>query len=245
MTTRMIACNSDFHYLYVDVAGHGLLPVEAERQGKVVVTTELGGGGLVTRDTHALAERGLANVLRHAGVLAGEVETRASLGLPEAVILDGRDLRNYVFAPTSGILETLVDVGETITAGQVLGRLYSLEHRSAARGDRGAARRRGRRDPGDLVDGAGRQRLRARPTDRGGRPPVKPSRDPRTSRTRQNDDRSAKVAKLAQFRCRHATVSLIPSKTGGGWSTPHRGGAARRSATKGGAVGRGGKGHAA
>ena len=55
MLEGMLAWNSDFHYLYVDVAGHGLLPVEAERQGKIVVTTELGGGGLVTRAVHELA----------------------------------------------------------------------------------------------------------------------------------------------------------------------------------------------
>jgi hypothetical protein len=34
-----------------------------------------------------LAERGLRNVLRHCGLLSGEVETRRSLGLPDAVIL--------------------------------------------------------------------------------------------------------------------------------------------------------------
>jgi N-alpha-acetyl-L-2,4-diaminobutyrate deacetylase len=128
MLEGMLAWNSDFHYLYIDIAGHGLLPVEAERQGKVVVTTELGGGGLVTAAVHRLAERGLANVLRHAGILEGEVETRASLGLPEAVILDGRDPRGYVFAPATGILETLVEPGESVTAGQAVGRIHSLEH---------------------------------------------------------------------------------------------------------------------
>ena len=55
MLDGMLAWNSDFHYLYIDVAGTGLLPVEAERQGKIVVTTELGGGGLVTRDVHELS----------------------------------------------------------------------------------------------------------------------------------------------------------------------------------------------
>jgi predicted deacylase len=128
MLEGMLAWNSDVHYLYIDIAGSGLLPVEAERQGKIVVTTELGGGGLVTRAVHELAERGLANVLRHAGILEGEVETRASLGKPEAPILDGRDPRTYVFAPASGILETLVDVGESVSAGQPVGRIYSLEH---------------------------------------------------------------------------------------------------------------------
>jgi N-alpha-acetyl-L-2,4-diaminobutyrate deacetylase len=128
MLDGMLAWGSDFHFLYIDIAGHGLLPVEAERQGKIVVTTELGGAGLVTRDVHELASDGLANVLRHAGILEGEVATRASRGLPDAVILDSRNPVNYVWAPTSGILETLVDVGETVTAGQTVGRLYSLEH---------------------------------------------------------------------------------------------------------------------
>jgi N-alpha-acetyl-L-2,4-diaminobutyrate deacetylase len=128
MLDGMLAWCSDVHYLYIDVAGSGLLPVEAERQGKVVVTTELGGGGLVTKAVHDLSERGLANVLRHAGILEGEVETRASLGLPPAPILDGRDPRTYVFAPASGIFETLVEPADAVTAGQPIGRIWSLEH---------------------------------------------------------------------------------------------------------------------
>jgi predicted deacylase len=127
MLDGMLAWCSDYHFLYIDIAGHGLLPVEAERQGKVVITTELGGGGYVPASVHRLAERGLRNVLRHVGVLEGEVETRASMGLPEAVILDGRDPANYVFAPVSGIFETLVDPGDRVTAGELVGRLHSLE----------------------------------------------------------------------------------------------------------------------
>ena len=46
---------------------------EAERQGKIVVATELGGGGHVLATTHRIAFDGLRNVLRHLGVLAGEV----------------------------------------------------------------------------------------------------------------------------------------------------------------------------
>jgi predicted deacylase len=76
---------------------------------------------------HRLAEQGLANVLRHAGILEGEVVTRASTGLPDAVILDGRDTRNYLLAPSSGIFETLVDPGDAVRAGQTVGRIHSLE----------------------------------------------------------------------------------------------------------------------
>ena len=127
MAAGMFAWNTDHHFIYIDVAGSGLLPSEAERQGKLVITAELGGGGYVSARMHDLTERGLKNVLRHLGVLVGEVETRASLGLPDAVILDGRTPANYVFAPESGIWETLVDPGDAVAEGQSVGRIHSLE----------------------------------------------------------------------------------------------------------------------
>jgi predicted deacylase len=39
---------------------NGLLPVEAERQGKLVVTTELGGGGVCPKSNHMVRDRGVA-----------------------------------------------------------------------------------------------------------------------------------------------------------------------------------------
>ena len=122
MLEGMLAWNTDWHYLYIDVAGTGLLPVEAERQGKTVVTTELGGGGHVTAATHRIARDGLANVLRWAGVLEGELVMR-----DHAVILDGRDPRNYVFAPESGLFEALLDPGDAVSAGQPVGRIHFIE----------------------------------------------------------------------------------------------------------------------
>ena len=60
-------------------------------------------------------------------MLEGEVETRASLGLPDAVILDGRDPTNYVIARGAGIFEGLVEPGEPVTAGEPVGRLWFLD----------------------------------------------------------------------------------------------------------------------
>jgi N-alpha-acetyl-L-2,4-diaminobutyrate deacetylase len=113
----------DWHFLYIDVAGTGLLPVEAERQGKIVITTELGGGGNVPAWLHRLAWDGLTNVLRHVGVLEGEVERRD----PPGTILDGRDPRNYVFAPETGLWETFVDPGDEVRAGQPVGQIHFIE----------------------------------------------------------------------------------------------------------------------
>jgi N2-acetyl-L-2,4-diaminobutanoate deacetylase len=124
MLAGMQAWNSDHHFLYIDVNGTGLLPVEAENQGKLVITTELGGGGRVPAFVHELAWRGLTNVLRHVGVLEGEVATRGSLGKPPAVILDGRDPANYVIADEAGLWEGLVEPGAPVRAGDPVGRLW-------------------------------------------------------------------------------------------------------------------------
>ncbi len=127
MLAGMLAWTSDHHFLYIDVAGRGLLPVEAENQDKVVITTELGGSGHIPASHHRLAQDGRANVLRHVGVLEGEVQTRASLGLSDAIILDGRDPANYVMAPESGLFEALVDPGDRVEADQPVAALHFLE----------------------------------------------------------------------------------------------------------------------
>jgi N-alpha-acetyl-L-2,4-diaminobutyrate deacetylase len=120
MLEGMQAWNSDLHFLYVDVNGTGLLPVEAETQGKVVITTELGGGGRVPAPVHELAWSGLTNVLRHVGVLEGEVVQRDE----PALILDGRDARNYVICEESGLFEGLLEPGAWVGAGDLVARLW-------------------------------------------------------------------------------------------------------------------------
>ncbi|HZO97648.1 MAG TPA: succinylglutamate desuccinylase/aspartoacylase family protein [Gaiellaceae bacterium] len=127
MVEGMLAWNTDFHFVYIDVAGSGLLVGEAERQGKVVVSTELGGGGQVTAATHRVALSGLLNVLRHFGVLPGRAVTRAELGLAPPTIARATEDECYVFAPESGLYETFVDVKERVRAGQPLGQLHFIE----------------------------------------------------------------------------------------------------------------------
>ena len=127
MLAGMEAWNSDWHFLYIDINGNGLLPVEAENQGKVVITTELGGGGRVPAPVHRLAWSGLNNALRHVAVLAGVVQTRASLGLAPAIILDGRNPANIVISPQDGMFEAILEPGDSVTAGEPVGRLWFID----------------------------------------------------------------------------------------------------------------------
>jgi predicted deacylase len=127
MVAGMLAWNTDVHFVYIDIAGSGLLVGEAEQQGKIVVSTELGGGGQVIAPTHRIAASGLSNVLRHFGILDGKVETRESLGLEPPVIVRATDEENYLLAPESGLWETLVEIGDRVEAGQRLGRIHFIE----------------------------------------------------------------------------------------------------------------------
>ena len=123
MVDGMLAWNTDWCCVYIDIGGTGLLVGEAERQGKIVVSTELGGGGHVTAEIHRLAASGLANVLRHFGVLAGEVVRRER----PPTFLMATDVDNYLLAPESGLFETLVDLGQRVTSGEPVGRIHFLE----------------------------------------------------------------------------------------------------------------------
>ena len=127
MLAAMLAWNTDFSFLYADIAGSGLLPVEAENQGKTVVTTELGGGEGVPARVHAIAQKGLRNVLVHCGVLAGEEETRESLGLPPAVLVQALERDDYLLAPESGVFEVALDLGAAVRRGDTVGWIHDLE----------------------------------------------------------------------------------------------------------------------
>ena len=136
MLEGMEAWNSDVHFLYT--AGDNYFPTIAQAQGKTIVTTELGGAGLIPRAVHELAWSGLTNVLRHFGVLEGEVVTRASRGLPPARIYDARGadetvtqlgsgLMDQIRAPVSGLAEALAEPGETVECGQRIARIWPLD----------------------------------------------------------------------------------------------------------------------
>ena len=160
MVEAMLAWGTDYHFVYIDIAGTGLLVGEAERQGKVVVSTELGGGGHVTASIHRISQSGLANVLRHVGVLRGDVDERET---PPAPRPGDRGRELPCWRPESGLWETLRRPRRP-RHGRAAGRPDPLPR--AARSRAGRRPRAERRDrllpPRDRDDRAGRQRRRDR-----------------------------------------------------------------------------------
>jgi len=127
MIAGVEAWNTDLSFVYTDVAGSGLLPVEAENQGKIVVTTEMGGGEPVSAQVHSITQVGLSNVLRHFGILRGDVVTREGLGLPPTRWVQALSRDDYRFAPESGLFEALVPLGSEVAAQQAVGQIHFLE----------------------------------------------------------------------------------------------------------------------
>jgi N-alpha-acetyl-L-2,4-diaminobutyrate deacetylase len=127
MLAAMLAWNTDFCFLYADIAGTGLLPVEAENQGKLMVTTELGGGECIPASVHRIAQSGLRNVLIHVGALRGQEQTRESLGKAPSILTQALNREDYLLAPESGIFEVCVELGEPVKKGETIGHIHHLE----------------------------------------------------------------------------------------------------------------------
>ena len=98
-----------------------------ERRGIVSLGTELGGWGRVNVEGVRIAERGIRNVLKHAGVLAGAPETGQRDGSAATRHMMVRDQSFFTFAPTGGVFEPRHVVGEAVEAGETAGFIHFVE----------------------------------------------------------------------------------------------------------------------
>ncbi len=117
----MQAFNAPYSMVMLELDAVGMFDTEAENRGKLFVTTELGGGGSTTPATVEVARRGLRNVLHHVGILPGDVEVRPS------VQLDMPDERCFVTSEHAGILEFMVELGDSVAEGDLIARVYDVE----------------------------------------------------------------------------------------------------------------------
>lgn len=117
----MRAFGAPYSVLLLEIDNVGMYDTAAEVMGKVFVSTELGGGGSATAATVAIAKRGVANFLKHAGILPGEPETTPSTRL------DMPDERCFVISETAGLIEYCIDLGSPVEAGQVIARIHEVE----------------------------------------------------------------------------------------------------------------------
>lgn len=97
----------------------GMWDAVVEDSGTPFLSTEIGGGGTTRPSSTAVTADGVQNVLQHWGVLAGEP------GPSSSTVLDIPDDGAYLISEDEGLLEWLVELGDSIEAGQPVARIYN------------------------------------------------------------------------------------------------------------------------
>lgn len=116
------AFGAPFSMLMRELDSLGMLDSTAEALGKTFLTTELGGGGTARPETVAIARRGLARLLAHAGILAAddpEPNPTRWLAMP------GPEC--FHIAESEGLVEPCVALGDPVAKGDPIVRLWPLE----------------------------------------------------------------------------------------------------------------------
>lgn len=108
--------------IMLELDAASLYDTAVEEQGKIFVTTELRGGGTSTPETMAIADRGIRNFLKYAGILDGPLD------LPSTTqVLDMAEANCYLQSQHHGILEMHKSLGDWVRNGECIASIHSLE----------------------------------------------------------------------------------------------------------------------
>jgi len=102
--------------------GGGLttLSAAAQQRNAPTLTAELGSGATLSKEGLELAEKGVRRLLKHFEITPGaNVETPGPTRLMEA-----RGHNHLVYASVGGIFEPRAELGDSVVAGQLAGRIY-------------------------------------------------------------------------------------------------------------------------
>lgn len=115
------AFNAPYSMMLLEIDSVGMYDTAVEDQGKIFVTTELGGGGTASARSIGIAKKGVRNVLKHAGIMDGDLEVAST------VMLDMPDGDCFVFSEDDGVIEPTKDLGDTVTVGDVVARVWPAD----------------------------------------------------------------------------------------------------------------------
>ncbi|ORE93372.1 hypothetical protein ATO13_11881 [Stappia sp. 22II-S9-Z10] len=110
----MEAFNAPYAMTLREIDAVGMFDTAVEDLGKTFISTEIYGGGTASARSARIARKGARNVLKHAGILAGALETAPSTAI------DTTAAGCFHFAETTGMMEPLVDLGEMVEEGAPL-----------------------------------------------------------------------------------------------------------------------------
>ena len=120
------AFGAPWTYLVTGVQNQGGFDPCAQGRGIAFVSTELGGGARLGRDTLEVGRRGVRNMLVHLGVIesAGSAERATS----PARYLTNRGPPGILVCECNGFLETLRAPGAAVAQGEAVARVHPVEN---------------------------------------------------------------------------------------------------------------------
>jgi N-alpha-acetyl-L-2,4-diaminobutyrate deacetylase len=121
------AFGAPFNVIFSGVDEGATLTAAVERRKILCLGTEIGGWGRVSVEALRIGERGIRNLLRHLGMVAGTPETVQKDGSPGVRHMVVPTPSCYSFAPSGGIFEPRHLAGDLVTKGQTAGWLHFVE----------------------------------------------------------------------------------------------------------------------
>jgi N-alpha-acetyl-L-2,4-diaminobutyrate deacetylase len=122
----MEAFNAPYSIMLKEIDSVGMFDTAVENQGKVFLSTELGGGGSASANTRNIAVKGVRNFLVHTGILAGKLE------LTPSKTLDMSADNSNVFSNRDGLIEYFFDLEEQINSGDIIANIWPLDRTGEA-----------------------------------------------------------------------------------------------------------------
>jgi predicted deacylase len=123
--------DTPFMLVYTSDMASGLLPEEAEKEGKIAIGGEFGYGESVNLKGVRHAYEGIKNVLRHYRMLPGRI-VKIDPGRPSRPrLVDASNLEDYIPSPRTAIWEPLVELGDDVKKGDLVGRLHDFANHAS------------------------------------------------------------------------------------------------------------------
>jgi len=104
----------------------GMWDAVVEDSGTPFLSTEIAGGGTTRPSSMKVTVDGVRNVLQHWGALEGQATSATSK------VLDIPKEGAYLISQDEGLLDWLVELGESVTKGQTVARIYDTVKLGAA-----------------------------------------------------------------------------------------------------------------
>jgi N-alpha-acetyl-L-2,4-diaminobutyrate deacetylase len=122
----MKAFNAPYSIMLEEIDNVGMYDTAVEDQGKVFLSTELGGGGSASAHTCSVTIKGVRNFLIHANILNGELQQSPSK------MLDMSADNSSIFSNRDGLVEFCFDLEEQINVGDIVARVWPLDRTGEA-----------------------------------------------------------------------------------------------------------------